>query len=77
LGGWDSPFEILNFIPCFFWFGLKINVMVFLFVWVRAALPRYRYDQLMSIGWKVFLPVSLAYVIATASTLISFNYLPF
>jgi NADH-quinone oxidoreductase subunit H len=77
LGGWDSPFEVLNFIPCFFWFGLKINVMVFLFVWVRAALPRYRYDQLMSIGWKVFLPVSLAYVIATASTLISFNYLPF
>jgi len=77
LGGWDSPFEILSFIPCFFWFGLKINVMVFLFVWVRAALPRYRYDQLMSIGWKVFLPASLAYVIATASTLISFNYLPF
>jgi small subunit ribosomal protein S1 len=57
--------------------GEKINVMVFLFVWIRAALPRYRYDQLMSIGWKVFLPISLAYVFSTASILISFNYLPF
>ncbi len=76
-GGWCSPFEILNFIPSFIWFGLKINVMVFLFVWIRAALPRYRYDQLMSIGWKVFLPISLAYVFSTASILISFNYLPF
>ena len=76
LGGWLSPFEILSFIPSFFWFGLKILFLVFLFVWVRAALPRYRYDQLMSIGWKVFLPVSLAYVFATASILISFNYLP-
>jgi len=76
LGGWLSPFEILSFIPSFFWFGLKILFLVFLFVWVRAALPRYRYDQLMSIGWKVFLPVSLAYVFVTASILISFNYLP-
>lgn len=76
-GGWCSPFDTLNFIPSFIWFGLKINVMVFLFVWIRAALPRYRYDQLMSIGWKVFLPISLAYVFSTASILISFNYLPF
>jgi NADH-quinone oxidoreductase subunit H len=77
LGGWSSPLGVLHFIPSFIWFGLKINLMVFLFVWVRAALPRYRYDQLMSIGWKVFLPLSLAYVFCTASVLISFNYLPF
>lgn len=75
-GGWLSPFEILTLVPTFFWFGLKIIFFVFLFVWVRAALPRYRYDQLMSIGWKVFLPASLSYVFATASILISFNYLP-
>jgi NADH-quinone oxidoreductase subunit H len=73
-GGWLSPFTALV-LP--FWFGLKICFFVFLFVWVRAALPRYRYDQLMCLGWRVFLPVSLSYLILTFSLLVSFNILPF
>jgi NADH-quinone oxidoreductase subunit H len=74
-GGWQSP---LPFLPgSSFWFALKVCFFVFLFVWIRAALPRYRYDQLMSLGWKVFLPASLSYFMATFSILISFNILPF
>jgi NADH-quinone oxidoreductase subunit H len=77
LGGWLPPFEILSFIPGSVWFGLKICIFVILFVWMRAALPRYRYDQLMNLGWKVFLPISLAYLILTFCVLISFNLLPY
>jgi NADH-quinone oxidoreductase subunit H len=74
-GGWHSP---IFFIPgSSFWFGVKICFFVFLFVWIRAALPRYRYDQLMSLGWKVFLPISISYLILTCSVLLSFNLLPF
>lgn len=76
-GGWLAPLSILNFIPGSFWFGIKIVFFVILFVWMRAALPRYRYDQLMSLGWKVFLPISLAYLMLTYSVLICFNFLPF
>lgn len=76
-GGWSAPLGILSFIPGSFWFGLKIIFFVILFVWMRAALPRYRYDQLMSLGWKVFLPISLAYLMLTYSLLICFNYLPY
>lgn len=76
-GGWLAPLGILSFIPGSFWFGLKIVFFVILFVWMRAALPRYRYDQLMSLGWKVFLPISLAYLMLTYSLLICFNYLPY
>jgi NADH-quinone oxidoreductase subunit H len=75
-GGWLSPIGAIFFLPTSFWFGLKICFFVFLFVWVRAALPRYRYDQLMTLGWKVFLPLSLAYLILTFSLLMSFNILP-
>jgi len=77
LGGWLPPFEFLGFLPGSIWFGLKICIFVILFVWMRAALPRYRYDQLMNLGWKVFLPVSLAYLILTFCILISFNMLPY
>jgi NADH-quinone oxidoreductase subunit H len=77
LGGWLAPFDFLTFIPCSIWFGLKIVIFVILFVWMRAALPRYRYDQLMSLGWKIFLPISLAYLILTFCILISFNMLPY
>jgi NADH-quinone oxidoreductase subunit H len=77
LGGWLPPFEILSFIPGSVWFGLKICIFVILFVWMRAALPRYRYDQLMNLGWKVFLPISLAYLILNFCVLISFNLLPY
>jgi len=76
-GGWLSPLGILNFIPGPIWFGLKICFFVFLYIWVRAALPRYRYDQLMGLGWKVFLPISLTYLMLTFFILISFNMLPF
>jgi NADH-quinone oxidoreductase subunit H len=76
-GGWLPPLSFLSILPGSFWFGVKICFFVFLFVWIRAALPRYRYDQLMGLGWKVFLPVSLSYLILTFSLLISFNLLPF
>jgi len=76
LGGWLPPFDFLAIIPGPIWFGLKILIFVFFFIWVRAALPRYRYDQLMRLGWKVFLPLSIGYVLFTASILISFNWLP-
>lgn len=76
LGGWlplfnFSPFNVL---PDTFWLAFKICIFVFIFCWVRAALPRYRYDQLMNLGWRVFLPLSLTYLVFTASTLIVFNF---
>jgi NADH-quinone oxidoreductase subunit H len=76
-GGWLPPFKFFNFIPGSIWFGLKICFFVILFVWMRAALPRYRYDQLMGLGWKIFLPISLGYLILTFCTLVSFNMLPY
>jgi NADH-quinone oxidoreductase subunit H len=78
LGGWLSPFGNFNifFLPNF-WFGFKICLFVILFVWMRAALPRYRYDQLMNLGWKCFLPLSLTYLLFTICLMLSFNMLPF
>jgi len=76
-GGWLAPAAFLNFIPGGIWFGFKICFFVILFIWMRAALPRYRYDQLMSLGWKVFLPLSLTYFMLTFFILTSFNLLPF
>ncbi len=69
LGGWQAPMDIRFFtiIPGFIWFILKILVVLFVFIWVRATLPRYRYDQLMRLGWKVFLPLSLVWVVLTAA----------
>jgi len=68
MGGW---------VHGFLFFLIKVVFMVFVFVWVRAAFPRYRYDQLMQIGWKLFLPFSFSYVIFTASILYAFDALPF
>ena len=78
LGGWLPPFQgyLFDFIPGFVWMALKISFLLFLFLWVRATLPRYRYDQLMRIGWKVFLPITLFWVVLTASFLVGFNLLP-
>ena len=78
LGGWLAPFdnEVLNAIPGFIWFFLKVGVLLFIFLWVRATLPRFRYDQLMRLGWKVFLPISLLWVVLTATFLIFFDLLP-
>lgn len=75
-GGW-LPIIECNLIPTSFWFSLKICFFVILFVIMRAALPRYRYDQLMTLGWKVFLPITLGYLIITIGCLFSFNGLPF
>jgi len=76
-GGWLAPFSFLEFIPGSLWFGIKVCFFVILFIWMRAALPRYRYDQLMGLGWKVFLPISLGYLLLTFSILISFNMMPY
>jgi len=78
LGGWLPPVNILLFtwIPGAFWLGLKTIFFLFLYIWTRAAFPRYRYDQLMKLGWKVFLPLSLAWVILVAGTLVTFDLLP-
>ncbi len=78
LGGWLPPFDIypLNIIPGPIWFILKISLVLFVFLWMRATTPRYRYDQLMRLGWKIFLPFSLLWVVLTAGFLISFDMLP-
>ena len=78
LGGWLPPLDIAIFywIPGSFWFAIKVTAILFLYIWVRACYPRYRYDQLMGLGWKVFLPLSLAWVIFVAGVLLSFDWLP-
>ena len=72
LGGWLPPFDcdFCNAIPSFLWLIGKILLLLFCFIWVRATLPRYRYDQLMRLGWKVFLPFSLLWVVGTASFIV-------
>jgi len=78
LGGWLAPIEIFpfNLIPDFVWLILKILFLFILFALVKAIVPRYRYDQLMKLGWKIFLPMSLIWVVMTASYLFYFNLLP-
>jgi NADH-quinone oxidoreductase subunit H len=77
LGGWLPLFDIpvLNWIPGPLWFGLKTTLIVFVFIWVRASFPRYRYDQLMRLGWKIFLPMSLGWFLVVAAIVITFNHL--
>jgi NADH-quinone oxidoreductase subunit H len=78
LGGWLPLINVfpLNFMPESFWFSLKLILGVIFFIITRATLPRYRYDQLMHIGWKCFLPLSLGYLVFSVGILISFNGLP-
>lgn len=78
LGGWLPPLNIapLNWIPGPLWFIAKICFCLFVFIWVRGTLPRYRYDQLMRLGWKVFLPFSMLWTFATAGVLMWFDLLP-
>ena len=78
LGGWLSPIDIypFNLIPGAVWMIIKILILFFMFAIIKAIVPRYRYDQLMRLGWKVFLPFSLIYVVLTASFLLYFDLLP-
>jgi len=78
LGGWLPPFgiEALAIVPGIIWFGLKVAFILFIYIWVRATLPRYRYDQLMRLGWKIFLPFTLIWVLLMAGTLIAMDALP-
>ena len=73
LGGWLSPFEgmpvlesIFFFVPGGLWLALKVALFLFVYLWVRATFPRYRYDQLMRLGWKVLIPVTIVWVMVTA-----------
>ena len=78
LGGWLPPFgiESLAVVPGVVWFVLKVSFILFVYIWVRATLPRYRYDQLMRLGWKIFLPFTLIWVLVMAGTLIAMDALP-
>jgi NADH-quinone oxidoreductase subunit H len=78
LGGWLPPFDwpILYLIPGPVWFALKVALVLFVFLWVRATTPRYRYDQLMRLGWKIFLPFTLIFVVLTGGVLLGFGLLP-
>jgi NADH-quinone oxidoreductase subunit H len=78
LGGWLPPLEVswLTWIPGPIWFILKVTACLFVFLWVRATFPRYRYDQLMRLGWKVFLPVSLAAVVVVGGVLMATGWVP-
>jgi NADH-quinone oxidoreductase subunit H len=78
LGGWLPPMDHpwLNAVPGVVWFLLKVTFLLYVFIWARATLPRYRYDQLMRLGWKVFLPLSLFWVVLTASYLVYYDLLP-
>jgi NADH-quinone oxidoreductase subunit H len=78
LGGWLPVVDLLPFtiFPGSVWFSLKITLGVIFFIVTRATLPRYRYDQIMYIGWKSFLPLALSYLLFSVGILISFNWLP-
>ena len=78
VSGWMAPVDVVPFtlVPGPIWFALKIAMVLFCFLWVRATFPRYRYDQLMRLGWKVFLPFTLFWVAATAGFLVAFDKVP-
>jgi NADH-quinone oxidoreductase subunit H len=78
LGGYLPPFNIqaLNSIPGFIWFIMKISILLFIFIWIRATTPRYRYDQLMRLGWKIFLPLTLLWLVLITGLLIYTGDLP-
>lgn len=78
LGGWLPPFgmESLAFVPGIVWFALKVSLVLFCFIWSRATFPRFRYDQLMRLGWKIFLPFTLIWVVVVAGSLLAAGALP-
>jgi NADH-quinone oxidoreductase subunit H len=66
-GGWDAPVDFLSFIPGWIWLGIKTFLLVSMFIWFRASFPRYRYDQIMRLGWKVFIPLTLVWLVVVAA----------
>jgi NADH-quinone oxidoreductase subunit H len=78
MGGWLPPFgiEALSFVPGILWFFAKLCVILFFFIWVRGSVPRYRYDQLMRLGWKIFLPFTLFWTVLMAATMLAKGALP-
>jgi len=80
LGGWLAPFGLhgawIDWVPGVVWFGLKVGFILFIYIWVRATVPRYRYDQLMRLGWKIFLPFTLIWLLLTAGILMYTGNLP-
>ncbi len=66
LGGWGAPLAILDFIPGWIWLGIKTFLVVSIFIWVRASFPRYRYDQIMRLGWKIFIPLTVGWLVVVA-----------
>lgn len=78
LGGWLSPFEglpvlsdLFYFVPGFVWFFAKMAFFLFVYLWIRATFPRYRYDQLMRLGWKVLIPVTIVWIVVTAAMVVT------
>ena len=71
LGGWLPPFEFLSFVPGWIWLAAKTFLVVSMFIWIRATFPRFRYDQIMRLGWKIFIPVTLVYLVIVGGWLLS------
>jgi NADH-quinone oxidoreductase subunit H len=71
LGGWDAPFGFLSFIPGVLWLGFKVFLLLSIFIWARATFPRYRYDQIMRLGWKIFIPVSVVWLVVVGFWIMS------
>ncbi|MBU6492571.1 MAG: NADH-quinone oxidoreductase subunit NuoH [Burkholderiales bacterium] len=71
LGGWSAPFGFLSFIPGIFWLAFKVFLLLSVFIWVRATFPRYRYDQIMRLGWKVFLPLTMFWLLVVGFWIMS------
>src|SRR5471032_2693326 len=69
LGGWDAPFGFLSFLPGIFWLAIKVIVLLSVFIWARGTFPRYRYDQIMRLGWKIFIPLTLVYLVVVAGVM--------
>lgn len=78
LGGWTAPLDVswLAWVPTGIWFAIKVFILLYVFIWCRATFPRYRYDQLMRLGWKIFLPLSLLWVVLTSGYLVYTDSLP-
>ena len=71
LGGWDAPFGFLSFLPGIFWLAIKVIVLLSVFIWARGTFPRYRYDQIMRLGWKIFIPVTVVWLVVVGFWIMS------